>query len=281
MKIKELRKVANSEILFQKELKELKKEIKKSRNPKLYIDSIREEMKKERELVYELDSFHIRDSFYISSVNSLCTCVLTQFLEDTYKTYQCKLKSVNMMSKKEKLEKKKQNIEKEYITHIYEMFEDGFGTHTYDRDGELNEEFIEKINIILSILHTQIIEELVNVKPHIFIAHSNGNCAVATTLSIVLDQESFYKNEELELEKLFLTLVNVIVECSLVRLFKLILNGYHILKLQEQYEVNDIDELKIKVGQSIANKLVDDTIDDGLKLLKKIVKESNNICSEI
>ena len=41
MKIKNLREVACSEIQFQKRLSELKNEIQKARNPKLYIDSMK------------------------------------------------------------------------------------------------------------------------------------------------------------------------------------------------------------------------------------------------
>ena len=56
MKVKEFRNVANSEIKFQEKLRELNNEIKKSRDPKLYIDSIRTEFNKEATLIYELDS---------------------------------------------------------------------------------------------------------------------------------------------------------------------------------------------------------------------------------
>ena len=258
MKVKEFRNVANSEIKFQEKLRELNNEIKKSRDPKLYIDSIRTEFNKEATLIYELDSVNINDGYYISTVKNFCIPVVTHFLNDTERTYQYKLKN------KEKLENELTN---EYIIHVTEMFEDGFGNHEYEKDVIIDQELLNKLNIILSILNIEIIEKLVNIRPHIFLASSNGHCAIATTLCIILDQTEFFENDDLNLEKLFLTILNVIVECTLIRLFKQKLTVFDILRLQDIYKTTTEDILKVKLGKSIANYLVDNVEDLGMEYL--------------
>ncbi len=113
----------------------------------------------------------------------------------------------------------------------------------------------------------EIIEKLVNIRPHIFLASSNGHCAIATTLCIILDQTEFFENDELNLEKLFLTILNVIVECTLIRLFKQKLTVFDILRLQDIYKTTTEDILKVKLGKSIANYLVDNVEDLGMEYL--------------
>ena len=282
MKIKELRAVACSEIQFQEKLRELKNEIQKARNPKLYIDSIQLEMEKECKLIYELDSVHLNSNYYLSSVSSFCICVLTQFLKDSNATYQYKIKNEEQISKnKVDVRKKKNEITEEYLKYIYEMFENGLGTHEYHKDISLDQDFIHKLNILLSLLHLSIVEEIVGVKPHIFISDNNGHCAVATTLSIILDQNKFFIDNELDMEKLFLTIINVITECVITRLFKQILTVFDITKLQECYQTPDEIELKNKIGKDIAQKIVDDKMTVGLKTLLKYTKEHFNILENL
>lgn len=267
MKIKEFRKISNSEIQFQKKLRELKQEIKKSRSPKLYIDSIRKEFNKECSLIYEFDSANINDGYYISSVKYFCIPVITHFLNDTEKTYQYKL--INK-------EKTEEELINEYVEHICEMFENGLGNHEYLKEVIIDQELLDKINIILSVINISIIEKIVDIKPHIFLANGNGHCAIATTLSIVLDQTEFFVENELDLEKLFLTLINVIVECALIRLFKQKLTVFDILQLQDIYNTTTEEILKVKLGQSIANKIVDNTDDLGIDYLLKKAKINFN-----
>ena len=282
MKIKNLREVACSEIQFQKRLSELKNEIQKARNPKLYIDSIKKELEKECKLIYELDSVNLNDNYYLSSVSSFCICVLTQFLIDSNNTYKYKINNAEQLyENKIDIKKTKKEITEDYLKYIYEMFENGFGTHEYNKDFSLNQDFLHKLNILLSILHLSIVEKLVGVKPHIFIADNNGHCAVATTISIVVDQNKFFIDNEIDMEKLFLTIINVITECVITRLFKQILTVFDITKLQEIYNTTNEIELKNKIGKDIAQKIVDNSMTVGLKTLLECTKEHFNILKNL
>lgn len=161
------------------------------------------------------------------------------------------------------------------------MFENGFGTHEYNKDFSLNQDFLHKLNILLSILHLSIVEKLVGVKPHIFITDNNGHCAVATTISIVVDQNKFFIDNEIDIEKLFLTIINVITECVITRLFKQILTVFDITKLQEIYNTTNEIELKNKIGKDIAQKIVDNSMTVGLKTLLECTKEHFNILKNL
>ena len=248
-----------------------------------HIDSIRNEVDKQCELIYEFDSVYLNNTYYLCTINSFCMCVLSQFLIDAINTYNYKLKNLEqILDDKSDIKQMKNKITEEYLQYIYDMFDHGFKYYEYDKNIHINQDFLDKTNILLSNLNVSIIEKLTGVKPHIFIADSNGHCAIATTISIVLNQELFLdENDELNLETLFLTIVNVLTECTITRLFKQILTVFDITKLQEIYETTNEKELKIKIGQSIANNIVDNKIDKGLKLLLNCTKEHFEILKNL
>ena len=77
------------------------------------------------------------------------------------------------------------------------------------------------------------------------------------------------------MEKLFLTIINVITECVITRLFKQILTVFDITKLQEIYNTTN------KIGKDIAQKIVDNCMTVGLKTLLECTKEHFNILKNL
>lgn len=242
MKIKDFTSVANDTNEFQKKLRELNNEIQKSRDPYLYIQTIKKEFEKEYKKIIEFDGLEMSNTYYLSSANHFCIQIIYQFLK-------------NMEDETDK---------EKYVKIVLEVFENCLRNYTSNTNVRLDGEFVEKTDIILSLFNLSIIEKLTNIKPHIFITEDTEHFAITNTFTMVLDQNLFFDEDaEVDVEKLFNILINLITECTLTVLFE----KWNLEKMFEEIEEED---LKLQLGRSIATALAEHKMDENVEKLMKM-----------
>ena len=154
------------------------------------------------------------------------------------------------------------------------MFEKVFKSRIYDTSNHINGDILEIINIIFNNFNLDIIQELIEIKPIIFIFSEQNHFALPLHCIMGYNTELFLDtNKKLDFQLLFSTMINVLTECILTRLFTFNLLDLDINILMKEYRLTK-EELKISIGQSIANYIVESKKDKLLNELLHIVKRN-------
>ena len=98
---------------------------------------------------------------------------------------------------------------------------------------------------------------------------------------IILNSNEFYVDGILQIKDLYLILINVLIENTMTILFDEILTKENKAELMSEYTVSNLEELKICIGQDIGLYLIEKEITQGIKIVKKFVKENANLDMQI
>ena len=269
MNVKYLYDISNNEILFKKELIHIKQEIQDAIDSIEYIEELRNNIEDYCELSSNFHSCAMNNNYELLTCNNYCIYILNQILKDGKIVYDYKMKNILLL--KDQTEK---DIEEEYLNYIFNMFEKGFKSRIYDTSNHINDDILETINIIFNNFNLDIIQELIEINPIIFIFSEQNHFALPLHCIMGYNTELFLdKNKKIDFQLLFSTIINVLTECILTRLFTFNLLDLDINILMKEYSLTK-EELKISIGQSIANYIVDSKKDKLLNELLHIVKRN-------
>lgn len=275
--VKKLVNVSNNELLFKNELRKIQNEIEKSARPKVRLKNLRKKVntycKDNPTTLYQSEKYQIisSDNFCMYEMQRYFQ-ILTQYLDRKEQTL-CMLLCRNTLAAEEQ-----QEINEQFIQGTFTFFEEGFGDTEFHKDNHLNFKSVKFLSIILDTLNLDIVEQLSTLKPLIVLTSSDIHQILPNLNMIVLPEATLtfpvgVKN----------TLINHLTENTLC-LF--LYNCFHwdIQKLYEIYNASDTEELKKKLGKSIKECIVEEKMDEGLKLAIEIVKENASIedrCTKI
>lgn len=276
--IDELVKVSNNELEFSKELLKIKEEISKSKRVYTSINTFIKNINNYCELKFK-ESHSENKNCILLNTNDFCMFVLNRLFLRMKKHYEIREAALlHILSYRDKIYVK-ESLKKQFIDTFFLIMTSGFEENKdyyFEKMSDCDEELFRFYNIFLSDMKLDIILDLVNIEPLIFVGREGKSSAILTELNILLFElrdTVKYKNGEIDVMYVYEKLVNNIIEVTITILFKNILTELNIDNLSKKYNIEK-DNLSFKIGEEIANYITGKTKTKN-RLLKDVIEMSN------
>lgn len=283
--IEELIDVSNDELKFANKLLIVKDDISKSDNVYKTINSFIKDLNKYCELKMA-KSHSLNSDYVLLNTNDFCMFILNRLITKIKADYDIKDEVMKRLLHVNTLDKwTKEKIKNQFVDTMFLIMTNAFTETTaynFEKiDDNENEVLFEFFNIFLQLMRLDIIDEIIKIKPLIFVGGEGSQSACLTGLNILLiksDDMIKHKDSKLDFIHIYGKLINNLTDITINILFKDILNEYNISNLCEKYEIKQ-EDLSFTVGREIAD-YISGTLKEKTDLLKDIIRISNENLSK-
>ena len=247
--------VSNSEFDFQRELINIKNDIKKSSNQykevNLLINNINKYCEK------RLKNSQVENDYaYLLEADDFCMFILNRLLNKTKKRFElhkeCMIELLRVKSLSPDI---KNTLNKQVVNEVFTIIDVCFPESTrYSFEKVKDKKTLDIYSHCLKEFNLEILFEISGVKPIVFVAEKGKGEANITKLGIILmilDKEKLKDNFEFNFMEIYSKLINQLVESCMVTLLEDILTDSNLDYLSNKYGIARND-LKIEIGKDVA-----------------------------
>lgn len=280
--IDELVKVSNNEFEFSKELLKIKEDISKSKRIYTSVNSFVKNINTYCEIKIK-DSHSENKDCVLLNTNDFCMFMLNRLFLKIKNHYEIKEEALKVILSQRNLIYIKETMKKQFIETIFLVMTSGFEENKdyyFERMCDEDYELFNFYNIFLKDMNLDIIMELINIKPLIFVGREGKSSAILTELNMLLfdlNDTVKYKNDKIDTMYVYEKLVNNIIEVTMTILFNNILTELNIDNLSKKYDIEK-EDLSFEIGKELASYITDCKI--RTELLKDVIEMSKTNLSK-
>lgn len=281
--IDELVRVSNNELEFSKELLKVKEDISKSKRIFVSVNSFVKNINTYCETKIK-DSYSENKDCILLNTNDFSMFMLNRLFLRIKKYYEIKEEALSNIFTESNLKSYiKGTMKNQFVDTVFLTMTAGFEEskdYYFERMSDEDYELFNFYNVFLKDMNLDIITELIEMKPIIFVGRDGKSSAILTELNILvfdLKDTIKYKNGNIDTIYVYEKLVNNIVDITMTILFNSILTEFNIDYLSKKYKIEK-DDLSFEIGKELANYITDYKI--RTELLKDVIEMSKHNLSK-
>lgn len=274
--IDKLVKFSNNELDFQKELLNVKSDIKNSKNQYREVNLLIKNVDRYCKTRLK-DNYNKDDNLYLLEADDFCMFILNRLLNKAQSRFEVHKEVVLELLRVKTLSPDiKKRLNEELVKEVFGIIDICFtqGTEYAFKNIE-NKKVVEIISSLVQNMNTEILFKVSGLNPIIFVAEEGNKEANITKLGIlllVIDKKQLNADFDSYLFDLYGSIINQLVESSMTILMDDILIDSDTEYLMNKYSIKK-DDLKITIGKDIALYLSKNT-NDYSSLLDDVIKLS-------